>query len=254
MVDRYREYDDRPRVVDDDAGSRPVVRDRDDAYERDVRVRDVPAREVHERPAYRREVAEREYTDAPPAATGVVATDDLNWRYSVGATFLGWCVASFLTFVLLALVAGAATGFASDGAQDGVNANDVEEFSLGITIASLVAIFVAYLVGGYAAGRIGLWRGAAHGAGVPVWTILVTVILVIVGAAIGAEALENVGLTVTGVDFNQAATTAAVVTLVLTLLAMFGGAILGGKLGERIDEDDADAVARRRTVRYGRPL
>lgn len=180
-------------------------------------------------------------------------------RFSFGATFLGWCVASFLTVVLvglvLAAVGGAALADPATGFQDPetVTADNQQLMNLGIVgiIGTLLALFVAYLVGGYAAGRIGHWKGMAHGAVVPVWTIVIAIILGIVGATINLEGL--VATPFAGVDMGTL-TSAAVIGVILSLLAMFGGAILGGRMGESGDEKYLGYSTERRRTTRGRTV
>lgn len=171
--------------------------------------------------------------------------------FSLGATFLGWCVASFLTFVFLGLVGLAVTPQVLEAMNGSITVGEAQQAGIITAIGALLAIFIAYLIGGYAAGRISLWRGMLHGAIVPVWTILVAIL----SAVLAAVTTTNFTFVVpAGVDVGDL-TAAGVLAGVITLAAMFGGAILGGLLGQRVDVREIDEYSTRRTtVRRGRPL
>src|SRR3954464_9386986 len=73
-----------------------------------------------------------------------------------GAAFFGWLSANGLAVILIALLS--AAGFAL-GLARGVDTADeavdqVDTVGLGSAIAVLVALFLAYLAGGYVAGRV----------------------------------------------------------------------------------------------------
>lgn len=247
MVERIRDYDDDNVYVarDDAPMERRVVR-RDDDYnepsDRRVVRRDADYHD-HDNTSRvtRREVVQE---DGPIAETVPVAPP----AFSVGATFLGWCVASFLTFVFLGLV-GLALAPEIAEATDGGAVTLAEAQDLGIVAAlgALLAVFLGYLVGGYAAGRISIWHGVLHGALVPVWTIL----FALLAWAIGIATAANLGFVVTSIDLGNI-TGATILALVVTLAVMFAGAALGGAWGERVDEDAIEASPRARTTRYGR--
>lgn len=248
MVERIRDYDDDNVHLarDDPPVERRVVR-RDANYSEPTDRRvvryddDYPDDDVTDRRATRREVIR---DDGPVVDTVPVAPP----AFSVGATFLGWCVASFLTFVFLGLV-GLALAPEIAEATDGGAMTLAEAQNLGIVAAlgALLAIFLGYLIGGYAAGRMSIWHGVLHGALVPVWTIL----FALLAWGIGVATAANLGFVVTGIDLGNI-TGATILALVVTLAVMFAGAALGGAWGERVDEDAIEAAPRARGTRYGR--
>lgn len=186
-----------------------------------------------------------------PVATETATTVHDRPKFSIGATFLGWCVASFLTLVFLAVVAAAVGSVVAPEATTGnIGALDFQNVGIAAGIGSLLAIFLAYLVGGYAAGRIAHWDGAKHGAVVPLWSILLGIVVAIAGATV----LQNYAYLnpFPGLDFGNL-TGGAILGIVLGLVAMFLGAILGGRLGERSDEHYVGYPVVHRRVR-GRPL
>lgn len=163
--------------------------------------------------------------------------------FAWGADFLGFAVAVFFTVLFFGIV-GAIVG--TVGYQMGApvpNASHIgsTDQTLGIAglIGGLVAIFLAYLIGGYAAGRMARFNGAMNGLGVVLWTVIVAIILGVLGAVLGSN--FNVGNQLNLHVNTTMLTTAGVVSLVVTLVVMCLGAALGGSLGERyhraIDRD-----------------
>ncbi|HZU11997.1 MAG TPA: hypothetical protein VFB58_04085 [Chloroflexota bacterium] len=154
-----------------------------------------------------------------------------------GADFLGFAVATFFTVVFFGIV-GAIVG--TVGYQMGAPVPHVggpvtgTTASLGLAglIGGLIALFLAYLLGGYAAGRMVHFSGALNGLGVVIWTVIVAIILGIAGSVIGANRF-NVGSQL-NLHINTATlTTAGIISLVVTLIVMILGAVLGGTLGAR---------------------
>lgn len=173
-------------------------------------------------------------------------------RFSLGATFLGWAVAAFFTLVFstigLALVGGSALN--DDGRLTFSDANGIVVGSLAVY---LVAAFLAYVIGGYAAGRIALWSGVKHGLGAVAWAVLFALVAVFAGAYL-ADAF-NVQNYLAGFDLGDV-TAQTGLAIALALAAMLAGAALGGKLGERY-HDRVHGIQRstHRTGRLrGRPL
>ena len=166
-----------------------------------------------------------------------------------GAAFFGWLSANGLAVILIALLsaAGLALGLAQgvDTASEAVD--QANEIGIGGGIAILVALFLAYLAGGYVAGRMARFDGARQGVGVWLVGLIVVVVLAAAGALLGAQynVLQSLNLPRSPVD-EGTATTAGIITLVAILLVTFLGAVLGGKLGERyhrrVDRAGFDAV------------
>lgn len=173
--------------------------------------------------------------------------------FSVAAGFFGWAVASFFTLVLGTFVLGAIGATAFEVTDEGTTI-DTETFNSLTTTGLLglaVAILAAYFLGGYAAGRIGLWHGAMHGVAIVVWTVLFSVLAIAAGVWLGdaADAL----LVIPAIDWSELATP-AVLGILLALVVMFAGAILGGVTGARRDTE-VGLRERWRTRRVrGRPL
>src|SRR5918992_1093964 len=152
---------------------------------------------------------------------------------SLWSVLTGVVVAFGALFLLSAIVGGilAATGV---DAQEEVAAG-TREAGLGAGIALVIAVFLAYMWGGYTAGRMGRGSGFANGLLVPIGVLI---LLVIVGAIVWAfgasEGFElpsvSKQIPIEGqyqnIDFQ-------IGILVATLAAIFIGGILGGMLGSR---------------------
>jgi hypothetical protein len=153
-----------------------------------------------------------------------------------GAAFFGWLSANGLAVLLIALLS--ATGVAL-GLARGVNSADeaaeqVETLGIGGGIAILVVLFLAYLAGGYVAGRMARFDGARQGVAVWLVGLLVVLVLAAAGAILGAQynVLQQLNLPRIPID-EGTATTAGIITLVAILLVTLLGALIGGKVGER---------------------
>ena len=111
----------------------------------------------------------------------------------------------------------------------------VEEVSLVGGIVALVALFVAFLIGGWAAGRMARYDGGLNGAMTAFWMLLLIVVFAAIGAWIGQE--FNVFAQMNLPDWasvwsGDEVTAAAVIGGVLGLVVMFLGGFIGGKWGE----------------------
>ncbi|GAC1443354.1 MAG: hypothetical protein NVSMB52_01600 [Chloroflexota bacterium] len=161
-----------------------------------------------------------------------------------GSDFIGFAVATFFTVVFLGIV-GAVVG--AVGYQLGTPVPKLghgltgasQNLGIGALAGSLIAVFLAYLIGGYTAGRMARFEGAKNGLGVWFWTIIVGVVLGVAGAVLGNN--FNVASQLHLKIDTATLTTAGVVSLAVTLVVMLLGAVLGGTLGERyhtrIDRD-----------------
>jgi hypothetical protein len=153
-----------------------------------------------------------------------------------GAAFFGWLSANGLAVLLVALLsaAGVALGLAQGVDSADEAAEQVETVGIGGGIAVLVVLFLAYLAGGYVAGRMARFDGARQGMAVWLVGLLVVLVLAAAGAILGAQynVLQQLNLPRIPID-EGTATTAGIVTLVAILLVTLLGALIGGKVGER---------------------
>jgi MFS family permease len=152
------------------------------------------------------------------------------------------------TVLILAGLVGAAVGVV--GYQTGLEEN-AEDLSIGSLIGGVAILFVAYLIGGWAAGRIARYDGARNGFATGIWTLVFAAILSALGAWAGSEydVFRNVDLPQW--FSTEALTTAAIISGIAAVVAMFLGGILGGAWGERYHRraDTTIADTRMETVR-----
>jgi hypothetical protein len=153
-----------------------------------------------------------------------------------GAAFFGWLSANGLAVILVALLS---AGGVALGLAQGLNTTDeaaeqVETLGIGGAIAVLVVLFLAYLAGGYVAGRMARFDGARQGFATWLIGLIVVLVLAAAGVILGAQynVLQQLNLPRIPIE-EGTATTAGVITLVAILLVTLLGAVLGGKLGER---------------------
>ncbi len=153
-----------------------------------------------------------------------------------GAAFFGWLSANGLAVILVALIS---AGGLAIGLTEGIdNADDAAEQADTIGIAGgivmLVVLFLAYLAGGYVAGRMARFDGARQGIAVWIIGLLVVLALAVAGLVFGSEynVLQQLDLPRIPID-EGTATTGGIIALVAVLLVTLMGAILGGKLGDR---------------------
>jgi hypothetical protein len=174
--------------------------------------------------------AARDAVDAQHARYG-----GIKW----GAAFFGWLSANGLAVLLLALLSAAGIAFGLtqvDSADQAAREATARADTIGITggIALLVVLFLAYLAGGYVAGRMARFDGTKQGLAVWIIGLLVVVLLAVGGAVLGAEynvlsQLNLPSIPISGDTATTAGIIAGIAALVVTLLA----AVLGGKLGTR---------------------
>ncbi|MCZ2818612.1 hypothetical protein [Modestobacter sp. VKM Ac-2984] len=153
-----------------------------------------------------------------------------------GAAFFGWLSANGLAVLLIAIVsaAGVAVGLTETVASVEEATDNAGGIGVGGGIALLVILFLAYLAGGYVAGRMARFDGARQGIAVWVIGLLVVLALAIAGAVLGSQynVLSELDLPRIPID-EGTLTTAGIIALVAVLVVTLLGAVLGGKLGER---------------------
>jgi hypothetical protein len=152
-----------------------------------------------------------------------------------GAAFFGWLSANGLAVLLVALVSAAGVAI---GLTQGVSSTDEaaqQADTIGVVggIVLLVILFLAYLAGGYVAGRMARFDGTRQGLAVWVIGLLVVLALAALGLVFGAQfnVLQQLNLPRIPID-EGTATTGGLIALVAVLLVTLLGAVLGGKLGD----------------------
>ena len=156
---------------------------------------------------------------------------DVRGGVSLVAVLTGVVVAFGAVFLLSALVGGI---LAATGVETTVTADEAQEATLGAGIALVAAMFLAYMWGGYTAGRMGRGAGAVNGVLVPIFALIVAAIVLAVVTALGATANLNLPfgdsrLPIEDGDLVEFGAGIGVASLV----AMVLGGILGGMAGAR---------------------
>lgn len=151
------------------------------------------------------------------------------------ASFAGMLVA-LAALLLLAGLASAAIG--TIAFQTGVEGNE-NELSLGALIAAGAVIFLAFLLGGWAAGRMARYNGALNGFMVAVWFIVLGVVLAIAGAIVGNtynlfDNLRVAEATLPNWFSAEDVTAGAIIGSLAFVALMVLGAVLGGLWGTRM--------------------
>jgi hypothetical protein len=167
-----------------------------------------------------------------------------------GSAFFGWLSANGMAVILIALLsaAGLAFGLSAkvDSADEAAN-SATSVIGLGAGIALLVALFLAYLAGGYVAARMARFDGVKQGLAVWVIGLVVVILLALAGVLFGSQYNVLSQLNLPRIPINEGtATTAGIISLAAVLVATLLGAILGGILGTRyhrkVDRVGFDAV------------
>src|SRR5688500_8939359 len=180
-------------------------------------------------------------TDGASASRGAALDSVAAQRASFGgikwgAAFFGWLSANGLAVILVALLsaAGVALGLAENVDTADEAAEQAETLGIGGGIAVLAVLFLAYLAGGYVAGRMARFDGARQGLAVWIVGLLVVLVLAGVGVVLGSQynVLNQLNLPRIPID-EGTATTAGIITLVAILVVTLLGAVLGGKMGDR---------------------
>ena len=171
----------------------------------------------------------------------IAAAHDRFGGIDIPASLVGMLTA-LAVLVLLGGLVGAAVG--AIGYQTGLSGDTVEDISIASLVGGLVVLTVAYLIGGWTAGRIARYDGARNGLMTGVWTVLLAAVLSGLAAWFGSEydVLANVELP-QWFD-RDALTTAALVSGVVAVATMLVAGLLGGLWGTRyhrlVDETIVD--------------
>ena len=170
---------------------------------------------------------ERRTTTDPYA--GIAAAQERFGGIDIPATLVGMLTALSTTLILAGLV-GAAVG--AVGYQTGLE-RSAQDLSTASLIGGVAVLFVAYLIGGWAAGRIARYDGARNGFATGIWTLILAAIVSGLGAWLGSEydVLRNVDLPQW--FSTDAFTATAIISGVAAVIAMFVGGTIGGYIGER---------------------
>lgn len=127
----------------------------------------------------------------------------------------------------------------------------LDEVEIVGAIAAAAVIFVSFLLGGIAAGRIARYDGGLNGMGAALWFLLLLAVFAALGAWVGEEynafAAADLPNWVAQIDVEDL-TAAAIVMSIVSVVLMFAGGYLGGRIGEsyhrRVDAAIVDETVR----------
>lgn len=145
----------------------------------------------------------------------------------VPATLAG-LVATLGTLVVLS---GLAAGIGTIGYQSGIE--DRDDLSIGGFVAGLVVLFLAFLAGGWVAGRVARYDGGRNGLLSGIWFVVLAAGVAALGAWAGDRYDIFDDLEVPRWFEDNARTPAAIVTGVVALIVALLAGYLGGRRGER---------------------
>jgi hypothetical protein len=151
---------------------------------------------------------------------------------------------------MLLILAGLASAALGEIAfQTGVNGNEAE-LSLGALITAGVVIFVSFLIGGWAAGRMSRYSAALNGFMVALTFVILLGVLAALGAILGDQYNLFDNLQVAKANLPNwfsadTVTTAAVTSSIAFAVVMFVGATLGGLWGGRFHRRADEVIATR---------
>ena len=160
---------------------------------------------------------------------GVREARDRFGGIDVPAALVGMLAALALTAVLAGLV-GAAIG--AVGYQRGLE-DSVEELSVASLVGGIAVLFVAFVIGGWAAARIARYDGPRNGLATAIAALLLAAALSALAALAGSEYDVLRDLDMPQWFSRDALTTGAIVSGVLAIAAMLLGGLVGGAWGER---------------------
>ena len=204
-------------------------RDRDVADDEDGGVA------LRERDRDETRVARSRTTTAGPTADTVRARGREEFGgISWGATLLGYLSSFGLAAILIALLSAAGAAIGLTKISDAAGDTSAEAIGLGGAIGLLVALCLAYFIGGYVAGRMSRFDGARQGVGVWLWGLIITVGLALLGVVLGDQYNVLNKLDLPRVPVGEGTlTTGGLITLAAVLIGTLLAAVAGGKLGER---------------------
>jgi hypothetical protein len=151
---------------------------------------------------------------------------------------------------MLVILAGlASAAFGEIAFQTGVDGNETE-LSVGALITAGVVLFLSFLIGGWAAGRMARYNGATNGFMVALAFVVFLGILAALGAIAGDAYNLFDNLRVAKADLPNwfsadTVTTGAIVSAIAFVVVTFLGATLGGLWGGRFHRRADEMIATR---------
>ena len=161
----------------------------------------------------------------------------------IGSAFFGWLAATGLTVILVAALAAVGVGVGAVGQDLPAGAEGTQTVGLAGAIVLLVILFLAYLAGGYVAGRMARFSGAKQGVAVWLWGVVMAAVIAGVAAIVGSQYDILGSLNLPRIQIGeQTDTLATVIGIAVAAAVALVGAILGGLIGmrfhRRVDRTD----------------
>jgi hypothetical protein len=208
------------------------VETRTEAEAADVEAREAERIEAEERAEAARGdgIKHRDFVVTEPAVHPIVAARDRFGGVDFPASLVGMLTALAMVVLLGGLV-GAAIG--AVGYQTGLSGDTVEDITIASLIGGLAVLFVAYLVGGWTAGRIARYDGARNGLMTGIWTVVLAAVLSALAAFFGNEYDVFADVNMPQWFDRDAVTTAAIISGVVAIATMLIAGLLGGLGGTR---------------------
>ena len=184
-------------------------------------------------------------------ANGDVGVAEARHRFGgvdIPATLAGMLAALGTAVLLGGLLSGAGAFGYQLGLKDAAT-----KLSLGGLIGGLVTLFLAFLIGGWVAGRVARYNGGINGLLTALWFVLLAAATAALGAWAGDkyDVFSNVNLPQW--FSRNARGAAAILSGLVALAVMLGAGWLGGRLGERYHRRADSVVARTRPGAIAEP-
>ena len=166
-----------------------------------------------------------------------LAPGDVRGGVSAGAVLTGVVVAFGALFILSALITALLVALGLQEAE--VSRGEAVDVTIGTGIGLVVAQLLAYLWGGYTAGRMGRGAGAVNGLLVALTALFVAVVVAAIATSVGSSVDVDLPFRV-DLPFSPQSLASdgslrewGAGLAIAALVAMFLGAILGGAFGSR---------------------
>jgi uncharacterized membrane protein len=173
-------------------------------------------------------------TDVGPDVEEVTTVRERYGKADLVASILGMLAAlGTMVFLGALFAAGAANVELQTNLlnQDGT----LDEVEMVGAIAAMAVLFVSFLLGGIAAGRMSRYDGGMNGLGTALWFLLLVTVFAALGAWVGEEynafALADLPNWVAQVDVEEVTTAAIIMSVVAVVVILLGG-YLGGRIGD----------------------
>jgi MFS family permease len=150
------------------------------------------------------------------------------------AAFFGWLVATGLAAILVAMAVGAGVALGLTEIDDPAR-TQAERLTFAGGAALIGILMIAYLAGGYVAGRMARFDGWRQGLGVWIVAVVMTVALAATAWIAGGEVnpLESLELPRIPVDEEAGLSGGGAIALAVAAVVALLAAVVGGRGGER---------------------